>query len=128
MKKKHIQFLMVHDNQDTHFDAVGSFENNQLTFIDHENQKNSILFKENRVEYIKMGDKFMHYSFVESETTKGIYRIDQFEFVFQIQTTYIERTKERLKINFTLQQDDEVIGHHQLTVVYKDDEEDLDGL
>lgn len=128
MKKKHIEFLMVRDNQETYFDAVGVFDHNQLTFIDHENQKNSIILKKNKVEYIKMGDQFMHYSFVENEITKGIYRVDQFEFIFQIQTTYLKSTKERLNINFTLQQDDEIIGHHQLTLVYKDDEEDLDGL
>jgi len=128
MKKKNIRFSMIHDKNETRFESVGTYEQDQLSFIDHENQKNSILFKKNKVEYIKTGEKFMHYTFDENNITEGIYRIDQFEFGFQIHTTFIEYTDKLLKINFTLQQDDEIVGHHQLMIVYKDDEEDLNGL
>jgi uncharacterized beta-barrel protein YwiB (DUF1934 family) len=115
---------MINDQDETMFRALGTFDKNKLSFIDHEKQKNSILLKENSVEYIKTGDRFMHYTFDQRTITKGIYRMDQFEFNFQIITTYMDISHELLKIKFTLQQDDEIVGHHQLTIVYKDDEED----
>lgn len=124
MRKKNVQFQMINDQTKTQFESTGTYDSTQLTFVDQEGQKNSVLFKEDKVEYIKTGEKFMHYTFDLKRTTKGIYKIEQFEFVFQIQTTVMDITEEQLKINFTLQQDDEIVGHHQLSIMYKDDKED----
>jgi uncharacterized beta-barrel protein YwiB (DUF1934 family) len=115
---------MINDENETKFDAQGILDKSKLSFIDHEKQNNSILFNENSVEYIKTGNRFMHYTFELSKATKGVYRIDQFEFDFQIFTTHMDITSEHLELKFTLQQGDEIVGHHQLIILYKDDEED----
>ena len=115
---------MINDKDETNFTTTGTFDQNKLSFLDHEKQKNSILFKENSVEYIKTGNRYMNYVFDQKSITKGVYRIDQFELHFQIYTTYIKKSDEFVKIHFTLQQDDEVVGHHQLTILFKDAEEE----
>jgi uncharacterized beta-barrel protein YwiB (DUF1934 family) len=124
MKKKQVHFQMILDQTKTTFDVPGFFEENVLSFLDPEGNQNRIIFKKDMVEYKKTGEKTMHYTFQENQRTEGIYKVDSFAFHFQIDTTYMDTREEKLNINFTLRQDDEILGHHALTIFYKDDEEE----
>lgn len=122
--KKQVYFQMLLDQKETMFHTKGILVDNKLTFLDQEGIKNSIVWKQNKVEYFKTGEKTMHYVFDENQITSGVYSLENFSFHFQITTTYLEISNERLVVHFTLQQDDEIVGHHELLIALKDDEEE----
>ena len=122
--KKQVYFQMLLDQKETSFHTKGMLVGHKLTFLDQEGVKNSIVWDQKQIEYFKSGEKNMHYIFEEGKTTSGVYELENFSFHFKIETTYVEKTEERIVIHFTLKQEHDLIGHHELLIELKDDEEE----
>ena len=100
------------------FTTIGEFDKHELKFIDNEETEHYIIFKNDTVEYYKKGLMDMKFIFDLKNNTKGIYKVDNNPFVFDIVTTKLESNGNRLVIKYNLIQDNEIINQSELNIKY----------
>lgn len=118
MEKVIIDFRMNSLDNKVEFTTIGEFDKHELKFIDNEETDHYIIFKNDTVEYYKKGLMDMKFIFDLKNNTKGIYKVDDNPFVFDIVTTKLESNGNRLVIKYNLIQDNEIINQSELNIKY----------
>ncbi len=118
MEKVIIDFRMNSLDNKVEFTTIGEFDKHELKFIDNEETDHYIIFKNDTVEYYKKGLMDMKFIFDLKNNTKGIYKVDNNPFVFDIVTTKLESNGNRLVIKYNLIQDNEIINQSELNIKY----------
>lgn len=118
MEKVIIEFQMISIDNKMEFTTLGDLSEYKLKFKDNEENKHYVIFKDDTIEYYKKGSMDMKFVFDTKNTTKGIYKVDNNPFVFDIITTKLENIGNRLVIKYNLIQDDKIINQSELIIKY----------
>ena len=100
------------------FVTDGELKNDRIKFIDNENNTNFIVFHDKTIEYYKKGNIDMKFKFNQEEITKGEYKSQGYEFVFDIKTKDIIRKKDYLHIKYDLYQDKDIVNKTEIVLKY----------
>ncbi len=118
MKKILINFEMDSLESSVKFSTVGEYKNQQIEFQDNELNIHKVLFKEEIIEYYKTGSMDMKFVFNQNKPTKGIYNIDNNLFEFDILTSILDNTNNKLVVKYDLIQNNEIVNRSTLIIKY----------
>jgi len=118
MEKVTIDFEMISLDTNVKFSTNGEYNKQKLKFVDNESNSHEIIFIDNIIEYHKIGSMDMKFKFDVNNITKGIYKVDNNSFVFDIVTTKLENTSNRLIVEYELIQNNEIINKSKLIIKY----------
>ena len=118
MKKVNINFRMISLDSKVVFTTTGEYDNQRIKFKDNELSTHYIVFKENTIEYSKLGSMDMKFIFDVNNETKGTYIVGNNSFVFDIITTKLENSNNILTIKYDLIQNNEIVNRSTLIIGY----------
>ena len=118
MEKLFIDFEMNSLDSQEKFTTFGELKNERIMFLDNESNKHYIVFSNNAIEYYKKGSMDMKFRFDIRSKTVGKYKINGNDFLFDIVTTKLESTSNRLVIEYDLLQGKEIINKSKLKIMY----------
>ena len=118
MEKVTIDFEMISLDTNVKFSTNGEYNKQKLKFIDDESSIHEIIFIDNIIDYRKTGLMDMKFKFDINSITKGIYKVDNNSFVFDIVTKKLENASNRLVIEYELIQNNEIINKSKLIIKY----------
>lgn len=118
MKKINVDFSIKSMETNNSFTTIGEFKDNQIKFLDNENNTNYIVLKKDIVEYYKNGDADMKYQFDILNTTKGEYTVSNYKFIFDIRTIKLVVKENQIFIEFELYQDGDLVNKTEICIKY----------
>ncbi len=113
-----IDFEMNSQDTRVRFTTTGEYDNQRIKFIDNESSTHEILLNGDIINYQKNGLMEMKFIFDINNVTKGIYKVDNNPFVFDIVTTKLENIDNRIVIEYELKQSNEIINVSNLVIQY----------
>ena len=124
MKKISIDFTIQSVDTNQEFIVPGTFDNNRITFIDPQEDSNSITIYQDIIEYQKSGSSILHFIFDLNSPTIGTYEVYNHQFEFTVVTTKLVIESQYMEITYQLLQDNELVNQTQLTLSYEFTKED----
>ena len=109
---------MISLDSKVEFHTTGELKKQKIIFVDDKLNKHYIVINGPIIEYYKIGSMDMKFKFDINNVTKGTYKVDNNSFIFDIITTKLESTSNRLVIEYELLQDNEIVNKSKLTIMY----------
>ncbi len=120
-----MNFEMSSQDSTVKFNSNGKAYESKIVFIDDDFSKHTIIFQDSFIDYFKIGEMEMNFRFNTNRVTKGTYKIDNSILEFNIVTTKLENTDNRLCIEYELMQGNEVVNVSKLVINYSIIEEEF---
>ncbi len=118
MNKILIDFEMNSLDSKVKFTTLGEANDQKITFKDDELNAHKIIFNSGNVEYYKIGLMEMKFVFDLKNATIGTYLVDNNLFKFDILTSKLESNNNKLVIEYSLVQNNEIVNKSTLTILY----------
>ncbi len=118
MNKILIDFEMDSLDSKVKFTTLGKYSNQKITFKDQESNAHEIILNSDSVEYFKTGSMDMKFIFDLRNSTIGTYLVDENLFKFDISTTRLENSNNKLVIEYSLIQNNEIVNKSTLVIMY----------
>ncbi len=120
-----MNFEMSSQDSMIKFISDGEIHESKLSFTDDDFSKHIILHQGSSIDYFKIGEMDMNFKFDVNKITKGTYEINNNILEFDIVTTKLENTGNRLCIEYELMQGNEVVNVSKLVINYSITEEEF---
>jgi len=118
MSKISVDFHIQNESQTQSFKTQGTLKDNQMIFHDEKDQKHILTIHDQRLEYERKGDPAFVFTFEEHVLHKGTYQLGQQSMSLDIQTHELTMNANKIIIDYTLKQDDVVVGHSTINIHY----------
>jgi len=118
VEKINIFFKQNSSDSTTSFKAIGELSHKEIKFKDNEDNLHVIDMNVNSIQYQKEGSAIMNFTFDLTKKTKGIYNIENTDFIFDIVTTRLINNTDKLEIEYKLFQDGELVNESILIIKY----------
>ncbi len=118
MNKILIDFEINSLDSKVKFRTLGKYNNQKITFKDKELNSHKIILNKEIVEYYKTGSMDMKFVFDLKNSTIGTYLVDENLFKFDISTTRLENSNNKLLIEYSLIQNNEIVNKSTLIILY----------
>ena len=118
MERIKINYNITSQDTSASFITEGEFKNKRIKFVDHENNTNYIIFKNEIIEYYKKGSVEMKFVFDKGNYTDGSYSVSGLQLTFKIYTKLLEIKDTSLLIEYDLYQGTDLVNTTKLNVEY----------
>ncbi len=113
-----VDFHIENESQTQSFKTNGVLKDNQMVFNDENEQKHILTLHEQSLAYERQGDPAFTFEFEEQKLQKGLYYVGEQSMSLDIQTHQLIMNDHDIVIDYTLKQDDVVVGHSTVTIHY----------